>query len=462
VTTASGGVPAGVRARGLHSLGGRLSVWLALQGLFSAVAVSVAVFAVNAWVLQSRQHEELDLKQLVVRHALVETGAQANRAELKHRLDDFLAGHEDMSVSVASSSGDALYPEILRRRPDTWMRVKTVAWEDQWPTHSGGRVKVVLGLDVGRDDELLLRLGATLLGASLLGAAVVSATGFLLVRRGLRPVRELSAQVEAVALDRLHLRLDSNAQPTELSPLVDRFNALLARVERAYAQLEAFNADVAHELRTPLTTLIGASELALQRERPAQELREVIAANLEDLRRLAGIVNDMLFLSQADRGAPARRTQVDSLSAAFVDILDYHDAALQERSLTAACEGDGAGAYDVALLRRAVSNLLSNAGRYAAPGSVIRVRIDPRPGGLRLAVSNEGHAIAPEHLPRLFDRFYRVERSRQQEGSNYGLGLAIVAAIARMHGGEPFAVCEAGITTIGMDIPEGTQRLHSR
>jgi two-component system heavy metal sensor histidine kinase CusS len=102
-------------------------------------------------------------------------------------------------------------------------------------------------------------------------------TGFLLVRRGLLPVQALAAQVDAVALGRPGLRLDGAGQPLELRPLVDRFNALLMRVERAYAQLEGFNADVAHELRTPLTTLIGSSELALQRDRPAAELQDVIA-----------------------------------------------------------------------------------------------------------------------------------------------------------------------------------------
>jgi len=440
-----------------QSLGTRLSRWLALQGLIAALAVSGTVYAVTLWVLQSRQHEELALKSAVVRHALAETAGSSATEELQHKLKDFLAGHEDMKLSIMSRDGMVLFsaPQASEGGDAaSASRFLQVSWEDTWPSGAPGAVQVVLGLDVSRDQDLLQRLGWILLAASLLGAGIVSVTGFLLVRRGLLPVQALAAQVDAVALGRPGLRLDGAGQPLELRPLVERFNALLVRVERAYAQLEGFNADVAHELRTPLTTLIGSSELALQRERPAAELQDVIAGNLEDLRRLAIIVNDMLFLSQADRGASARRSPVTSLAAELGEIIEYHEAALHDRGLSAVCDGDATGAFDLSLLRRALSNLLSNATRYATPGSTIRVRIASEGGRIRIWVENEGSPIEQEHLPRLFDRFYRVERSRRQVGaSNHGLGLAIVAAIARMHQGEPFARSADGITTIGLDVP---------
>ena len=128
----------------------------------------------------------------------------------------------------------------------------------------------------------------------------------------------------------LHHRLDGAEQPLELVPLIDQFNALLERIENAYSQMEGFNADVAHELCTPLATLIANNELALRR--PEQEdMREVLASNLEELHRLTAIVNDMLFLSQADRGVGARRAPVVSLASMAADVLDYHEAALAER-----------------------------------------------------------------------------------------------------------------------------------
>ncbi len=179
--------------------------------------------------------------------------------------------------------------------------------------------------------------------------------------------------------------------------------------------------------------MIGSSELALQREQPVAELQDVIAENLEDLRRLAIIVNDMLFLSQADRGATARRSPVTSLAAELVEIIEYHEAALHDRGLSAVCDGDAKGAFDVSLLRRALSNLLSNATRLLrSPAPTFGSRIESEGGRSRIWVENKGIPIEPEHLPRLFDRFYKAERSRRQVGtSHYGLGLAIVAAIAR-------------------------------
>ncbi len=442
--------PAADAGRPVSSLGRRLSAWLALQGLLATLLVSFTVYAVNFWMLHSRQSEELELKSLVVRHAMAENETSDQVEELRHKLADFLAGHDDMMLSLTTGSGQVLFESSSKPRS----RLKTLVWQIRWPSDATEEARVVLGLDVSRDDELLRRLGWALVAASLLGASIVSATGFMLVRRGLRPLRELSAQVDAVALGQSGMRLDGADQAEELLPLVERFNALLSRVERAYHQLEGFNADVAHELRTPLTTLIGSSELALQRDRPAAELRDVIAGNLEDLRRLATIINDMLFLTQADRGAAARCTTVVSLHAALVEIIDFHDAALQERDLSARCFGDAAGRFDISLLRRALSNLLSNATRHADEGSLIRVRIESRTGWVRLLVENDGAIIDPESLPRLFDRFFRAERSRRHSGSaNFGLGLAIVAAIARMHGGGPIGVSKNGVTAIGIDIP---------
>ncbi|MDP3083134.1 MAG: heavy metal sensor histidine kinase [Rubrivivax sp.] len=437
------------------SLGRRLWLWLAAQGLLGAMLVSGSVYAVNAWTLQSRQHELLKIKSGVVSHELAESAASASLAELRHRLTGFLAGHEDMLLSVSTEDGRMLFdsdpvtPATGARR-----RLKTVAWQDTWPAADGTAVRVALGLNVRRDDALLAHLGWIVFAASLAGAILMSLTGYALVRRGLKPLHSLTEQLDAMTPGQSGVRLEGRAQPSELRPLVEHFNALLSRVEGAYRQLEGFNANVAHELRTPLTTLIGSSELALRAARPADELREVIAGNLEDLQRLAVIVNDMLFLSQADRGAPARRAPVASLARSLAEIVEFHEPVLLENELTAVIVGDATGSFDVSLLRRALSNLLSNAARHATPGSAIRVQLETPPGQLRLSVHNRGSTIEPAQLPRLFERFYRLETARHKGAAKqFGLGLAIVAAIARMHGGKTFASSAEGLTVIGLELP---------
>jgi two-component system heavy metal sensor histidine kinase CusS len=137
-----------------QSLGSRLSWWLALQGLIAALAVSGTVYAVNLWFLQSRQHEELALKSAVVRHALVETAGSSASEELQHKLKDFLAGHEDMTLSITSSDGAVIFG--APRPPEggdaaSGSRFMQVSWEDTWPAGAAGGVRVVLGLDVSRD-----------------------------------------------------------------------------------------------------------------------------------------------------------------------------------------------------------------------------------------------------------------------------------------------------------------------
>jgi two-component system heavy metal sensor histidine kinase CusS len=282
---------------------------------------------------------------------------------------------------------------------------------------------------------------------------LVSLGGFVLVRRGLLPVRDLVAQTRQLAADTLRRQLDGSGQPEELRPLVEQFNALLQRLSGAYEQLEAFNADVAHELCTPLTTLISSTELSLRKDRSADELRDVLGSNLEDLRRLSGIVHDMLFLSQADRGAQARREPVPSLAKLAASVVEYHEAALEDAGVTIEIVGDASADVDPGLLRRALSNLIGNATRYANRGSLVRVEVLTHvEGEVQLLVSNQGQAIPSADLPRLFDRFFRGDSARSDGAAHHGLGLAIVSAIARMHRGRTLAASDGGKTVIGLSL----------
>jgi two-component system heavy metal sensor histidine kinase CusS len=245
-----------------------------------------------------------------------------------------------------------------------------------------------------------------------------------------------------VSADNLHQRLDSGEQPLERAS--DRSVQRASGAHRkAYLQMEGFNADVAHELCTPLATLIANNELALLRPEQA-DIREVLASNLEELHRLTGIVNDMLFLSQADRGVGARRAPVASLASMAADVLDYHEAALSEAGLTPKVVGDAHGAFDVPLLPGPVEPARQ---RHSIRELWLIVEINLRTTDedrVLISVTNYGSTIDPEVLPQLFDRFFRADPARSHGQSNHGLGLAIVGGIARMHPGRPFASSENG------------------
>ncbi|WP_431262208.1 ATP-binding protein [Roseateles chitinivorans] len=244
---------------------------------------------------------------------------------------------------------------------------------------------------------------------------------------------------------------------------VDQLTAMLERQRRSQAQVEAFSANVAHELRTPLANLITGTEVTIRDATLAPETRDRLGANLEELRRMQGIVGDMLFLSRAYGGQRARRQRVDSLAALVAEVVEYHDAAIDEAGLSSRIDGEAAGDFDAALLKRALSNLIANATRYATVGSVLRIGIEgSRSGQIRLWVANTGPVIPAKRLPRLFDRFYRAEAAGNAsevdgaaDGDHLGLGLSIVDAIARMHGGAPFARSDDRETRIGLTLSGG-------
>ena len=434
-----------------RSLRQRLSWWLALQSFAGLGLICLAVYLVTELNFRDRQEETLLQKENVIRHLLVEGKEHRDSEALVHKLDDFLVGHGDLSLEVSQADGTVLYANTRNQSARAvWRQRQFEVAQFAGPVASV--LHVQLSLDIQTDNQLLHRLALTLLVAAIGGAIVVSLGGFSLVKLGLAPVRRLASQTRALSADSLHQRLDGDEQPLELVPLIVQFNALLARIEKAYSQMEGFNADVAHELCTPLATLIANNELALRRPEQA-DMREVLASNLEELHRLTGIVNDMLFLSQADRGVGARRVPVSSLASVTVDVLDYHEAALAEAGLTAKVVGDAHGAFDVPLLRRALSNLLGNATRYARNGSIVQVNfrtVDE--DRVLISVSNCGDSIDPEILPHLFDRFFRADPARSHGQSNHGLGLAIVGAIARMHQGKPVAWSESGVTSVGLEI----------
>src|SRR5581483_6906051 len=197
----------------------------------------------------------------------------------------------------------------------------------------------------------------------------------------------------------------------ELLVLAQSFNRVLDRLEQSYRQLEAFNADVAHELRTPLTNLIGSTEVALSRGRGADELRGVLASNLEELARVKMIVNDMLFLARADRGERADGASV-AIERVARDVGEFFESVLEERRITLTIDGAATVIGDHGLLRRALTNLVSNALRYTATGNAVQMAIVTEAHIVSVRVRNPGPPIAAESLPYIFDRFYRTDPAR--------------------------------------------------
>ncbi|MEG0974546.1 MAG: heavy metal sensor histidine kinase [Comamonas sp.] len=440
-------------------LGRRLSRWIALLSMLGLGAVGIVVYLVFDTTLSERQKEMLDQKQQALIHVLADDNIEHKDKSLEHMLMDFLAGHADYSIRIVSNSGTELFDSRLPnlRSVHTLQRTFSVKISSLSSGH-GHDAMATLVMDRRPDDALLRALGWTLFLSMIAGSLLLSFFGGLIVRSSLRPIQSMVTQISELSARDFERRLDGSGLPEELLPIVTQFNALLDRLVDAYRQLESFNADVAHELNTPLATLISSSEVVLRKPRTVDEIRDVLESNLEDLRRIAGIVNDMLFLSRADRGVGARETKPCSLAMVANEVVEFYEAVAWDANLTIEVRGDAQVQIDAPLMRRAISNLLSNATRYAGRDSTVVIQIakhlQDESSSAVLSVTNVGMDIEPHHLRHLFERFYRADSSRHNADRNHGLGLAIVKAIAKMHGGTVFAQSEGGTTTFGLILPE--------
>ncbi len=447
---------------------------LRLSALFTGVAL--LVFLLIGWALYKQVDRSLDLlpsAELEARYSVLESsltrfGNLEHWGKMVRKLDQL--SEEDRRIRFWAISSDSHYeygnPDASIRRiaegkpgmrdvrladspfPYKVMLSELPALEQRPP------VRFLIGIDTETFWNTQHTLLIALISLAVVGVLLASVLGYWVARIGLRPIRELSAEAQQLAPPRLSGRLRVSSLPPELEQFAQAFNAALERVDQAYSRLEAFNADVAHELRSPLTNLIGQTQVALTRGRSAEHYFEVLQSNLEELERLRSIINDMLFLASADQGSKATALISTSLAEEVATTLDYLDYILEDAQVRVEVSGDAQARIEKAHLRRALINLLNNAVQHTEPGQVIRVGIHHEDGQVRIAVSNPGPAIADEHLPRLFERFYRVDAARSNSGSNnHGLGLAIVKAIAVMHGGSVFARSQAGDNTFGIVLP---------
>ncbi|CAG0934230.1 two-component system, OmpR family, heavy metal sensor histidine kinase CusS [Rhodocyclaceae bacterium] len=441
----------GSTAPGSYSIVGRLCRQLMWQTLIGMGLLCGAIYAATVMFVESEQRDQLALKTYFIQELMRAGALKGGEAEVVHKLALYAPRRPNTFLEVWRADGSLLY----RDGPDNGSPGKhwrSIDFETTLP-QGAGSVTGRFAEDCSQNARMLAGLGLTLMVATLAGAAFVGFGTTWRVRRGLQPLQGLARQTQAIAPDRLGDRLHLKEPVEELQPWIDQFNGLMERLQGAYVQLEGFNADVAHELRTPLANVIGQTEVALSRERSPEALRETLTSNLEEMQRLAALVNDMLFLSQSDRGAVARRGAAVSLAALAEQVVEFHEAPLEEAGLTVQIEGGVSMAVDEPLFKRAVSNLLGNAIRFAEPGSRIVIRIaNEGEQQVRVEVQNAGPAIAPQHLARLFDRFFRVESARSDSQSHHGLGLAIVAAIARMHAGRPVAASDDAGTRVGFTL----------
>jgi two-component system heavy metal sensor histidine kinase CusS len=311
-------------------------------------------------------------------------------------------------------------------------------------------------LQVAQDrssDELVERNFAVLFIMVLCGSVLASAfIAVMVTKRGLRPLREMTQSVARVGPTHLKERVTPAEWPRELKPLAVAFDDMLKRLDDSFTRLSQFSADLAHELRTPIGNMIGEAQVALTRDRTADEYRETIESTVGECERLSRIVDNLLFVARVDAARePIARKRFDA-RAAVEKITAFYHALADDRHIAIGCSGEGQIYADPDLFERAVGNLLDNALRFTPENGSIQIVLSERNGDFEVAVSDTGCGIAAEHLPRVFDRFYRAESSRSSDGA--GLGLALVKSIVDLHGGSAIIHSEIGRgTTVTLTFP---------
>ncbi|MGH8079453.1 MAG: heavy metal sensor histidine kinase [Lysobacter sp.] len=459
------------------SIAQRLAAMFALAALLVFTLVGITLYKVLQTQIVRYQHAELETKLRYVAGSVAMCDMRDRWYKVQDKVENLTSS--DRSTRIWVWSGDASFrigentPKVepARYKADRgmgrlWLKGSSAPYrtlEEVIPAR-GERppVRLWIGIDSWPYAAALRTFAWALVALGVVGTALVALLGHWIARVGLRPLQRLSGQAQTLSPSNLSQRLQPTDLPPELGHLTGAFNGALDRLEAAYTRLDAFNADVAHELRTPLTNLMGQTQVALSRPREVAQLEDVLQSNLEELERMRGIVNDMLFLSRADQGDIALDRVCVPLAEEVAKTGEFLEYLLEEAGMRLRVDGAADAWIDTSLFRRAMTNLLHNAVQHATPGSEIVVELREGVGdanasecgtGASVAVRNHGSSVASEHLVRMFDRFYRVDAAREHRGErHHGLGLSIVKAIAAMHGGDVFANSDEGTTTVGFSL----------
>ena len=410
-------------------------------------------------ILRERPGERAALSQGITREPLYASGAKyyVTMADGEGRTLVVTPGMPSFDSSAFPPPSPARVDPRpgVKRRLDGGSYLLMAAWA---PVSMGAPQRLLrLALDRSREEAIIVNYRHKLIVVFVFGVLFAAGAAVVTARAALHPLGEITRAVERINAARLHERLAAASWPVELVALARAFDVMLGRLEDSFTRLSQFAAELAHELRTPIHVLRGEAEVALARARTSGEYRDVLASSLEEFARLSRVIERLLFLARADgAGIPLERRLFDAREEIDA-VVEFHRPLAEERGVTIRCQGSASLDADAILFRQALSNLLGNALEHTSAGGSITVAIERLPdGSAAVRVSDTGVGIEPEHLSRIFDRFYRVDRREAQRPQGAGLGLAIVKSIVELHGGTASIESTPGRgTTVGMIFPTG-------
>jgi heavy metal sensor kinase len=303
--------------------------------------------------------------------------------------------------------------------------------------HQGRRDSYLLvGRSIEPDIAALYEKGWLLAGTSAAVLAAGLIGGFWFSRRAIKPIEAISAAAAEISLSNLSRRIDVSGTETELTGLARTLNQMIDRLESAFSQQVRFTADASHELRTPLAVILSHAELALDKSRPVHELRETIETCRRSALRMKSVVESLLTLARFDSGELQLESRPIELSKIAADCAALVRPLAEKRRIALELDLESAGLVaDSDRISQVVTNLLTNAIRYNHDDGSVVLTTRSAKNDVVLRIADTGIGIGPEHLPHIFERFYRVDKARSRKDGGIGLGLAICKSIVEAHGG---------------------------
>jgi len=453
------------------SLATRLTFFISLATIIAFFAFTwIMIHSVKAHFEERDVH---DLRQLSTTLETVLDHADYPPARRLEIVKNIIAGYANVFICLDDGQGNILFqspngPDLshMLSTPVLAMQLRdgnVISWTDPQPramAHDNHPLETrawrLIMLPLGKQADskpayhLLMALSidfhlhyinelkAKLISAASIISLLIIAIVLFVVYQGHKPIRQISRQIQNITSRDLDVRLDPQAVPVELERLALSFNHMLERIEDVFTRQSNFSADIAQS-----------------QSRSPQELEEVLYSNLEEFSRMSRMVSDMLFLAQADNNQLIPEQQALDLADEVHKVFEFFEAWAEEKAVALRFVGSHCRVIgDPLMLRRAISNLLSNAIRYTPAGQAVTIQLSESAETVRLVVENPGTPIAAEHLPRLFDRFYRVDPSRQRKGEGSGIGLAIVKSIVGAHHGSVAAQSDLRSTRFIVVLPK--------
>lgn len=435
------------------------SLTLRLSLLFGIV--TTIVFLIFGWIIEqaienhffSEDSKELNAIAQAVEKSLSTLQSSSDLMLIQQRFDDLMIGHHYPQMHIYNALENRLYSNteldfssISIPRFEKSKQATILSWNSshhnyrvlirQVAEQFNGPYTIFIAVSTDFHQHFLQKFRQTLWLMITCSIIIMAFMGWLVVRYGHRPLRRMVEQIANINTNKLTTRIAPETIPVELIELATSFNALLQRMEESFNRLSNFSADIAHELRTPVTNLITQTQVILSQTRNVEEYKETLYSNMEEYERMAQMINDMLFLARTDNNLHAINTEEIELRAEVDNLLDYYGAWAEECGILLSVVGHAHARCDRLMMRRALSNLLSNAIRHTPPGKTINVRLGTKKNEAYIVIHNHGTAIPTDHLSKLFDRFYRIDPSRQHGHEGAGLGLAITKSIVELHGGK--------------------------